>query len=198
MSALRQRIGMFGGTFNPPHVAHLIGAELAVEQLQLDTLLFVPANIPPHKTDHDIAEAEHRVAMTRLAIAGNPRFAVSEVEIDRSGKSFTIDTIGQLKRQYKPEEFYLLIGLDMLAILESWKDSAAILNEAILSVMLRPGNTLTAIPDELRKQVQVVEMPQLDISSTIIRQRIARNLPIDYFVPEAVGAYIEAHHLYRD
>lgn len=198
MTAKRHRLGMFGGTFNPPHVAHLIGAQFAVEQLALDRLLFIPANIPPHKEDHEIVEPEHRLAMTRLAIAGNPAFELSDVEIARDGKSYTIDTIRALLNSHNPSELFLLIGLDMLAIFDTWKDSEAILEEATVAVMLRPGNTIDEIPAELRNRVQIVRMPQMDISSTMIRERANKRLPLRYFVPEAVGAYIEEHRLYRD
>ena len=197
MNALR-RLGMFGGTFNPPHVAHLIGAQLAAEQLDLDKLLFIPANIPPHKSSHDIAPPEDRLAMTRLATAGNPIFDVSDIEITRDGKSFTIDTIHEIKTQYDPEELYLLIGLDMLAIFESWKDWERILDEVTLAVMLRPGTEISAIPERLRSVVRIIQMPQLDIASTQIRQRAESGLPLHYFVPESVGAYIEEHGLYRN
>lgn len=191
------RLGLFGGTFNPPHLAHLIGAQLAVEQLSLDRMLFIPANIPPHKADHAIAEAEHRLAMTKLAIQGNPLFEVSDLEIARKGKSYTIDTIRHLRKQYNPEAIYLLIGLDMLAIFDSWKDHEAILEESRVAVMLRPGNRIEDVPEALRTSVQVLQMPQLDISSTDIRQRVRDGRSTRYYVPDDVGAYIVRHSLYR-
>jgi nicotinate-nucleotide adenylyltransferase len=192
------RLGIFGGTFNPPHVAHLIGAQLALEQLALDRLLFIPTNIPPHKSDHDIAEPEHRLAMTRLAVNDNPLFDVSDIEIRREGKSYTIDTIRELRRQYGSANLYLLIGLDMLAIFDSWKDHDAILQETTIVVMLRPGNRIEEIPETLRTRVTLLEMPQLDISSTAIRKRVAAGLPVRYYVPDDVGAYIARHSLYKD
>src|ERR1035437_3488194 len=115
-----KRLGVFGGTFDPPHIAHLIAGEIAAETYHLDKLLFIPAFIPPHKTEQVVSEAKHRLAMIRLATEGNQHFEVSAVEIDRQGPSYTIDTLRALREKLRPEALYLFIGRDQLEIFGSW------------------------------------------------------------------------------
>ncbi len=192
-----KRLGILGGTFNPPHLAHLIAGERAVDEFALDRLLFIPANIPPHKVGHEMASAEDRLAMTRIAIQGNPRFEVSDMEITRAGKSYTIDTIRALKEIYKPDSIVLFIGLDMFHIFDSWHESEAILREAEVVVMARPTHDVEAIDSESKGQVKFLTLPLLEISSTDIRERVRLGKTIRYLVPDAVGAYIAEHKLYR-
>ena len=192
------RLGILGGTFNPPHLAHLIAGERAVEEYDLEKLLFIPANIPPHKTGlSNIAEAHHRMMMTECAIAGNVKFDVSDIEIARSGISYTIDTILELKKKHNPDELYLLIGLDNLEIFATWHRVGEIFAEANVAVMVRPTHDLLAIDSKLRKRVQILPIPLLEISSTDMRNRVREGKSIRYLVPDGVSEYIEQHGLYR-
>lgn len=191
-----KRLGIFGGTFDPPHLAHLIAGEIAVETYHLDTLLFVPAFIPPHKAEQAISDARHRLAMTRLAIDGNPRFEVSTIEIDRQGKSYTIDTITSLREQPHPEAIYLFIGRDQLEVFGSWHRADDILKIVNVVVLERPSASKSASAEH-EGSIESLPIPLLEISSTEIRRRIHDGESIRYQVPEAVRSYIEEHKLYR-
>ncbi len=192
-----KRLGILGGTFDPPHLAHLIAGEIAVETYHLDTLLFVPAFIPPHKAEQAISDARHRLAMTRLAIDGNPRFEVSTIEIDRQGKSYTIDTILSLREQLHPEGIYLFIGRDQLDVFGSWHRADDILKIAKVVVLERPSASKSVISTALEGSIESLPIPLLEISSTEIRRRIHDGQSVRYQVPEAVRSYIEEHKLYR-
>jgi nicotinate-nucleotide adenylyltransferase len=193
-----KRLGIFGGTFNPPHLAHLIAAERAVEEYSLDKLLFIPANIPPHKVGHEIAPADDRLAMIRLAAQDNAHFEISDIELKREGKSYTIDTLRELKGIYSPDSLYLFIGMDMFAIFDSWYKAEEILSLATVVVMLRPTHDIKAIDSKMRDSVQIMSLPLLEISSTDIRERVSQEKSIQYLVPECVRAYIEERGLYID
>ena len=191
-------LGLFGGSFDPPHLAHLIAAECAVEQFSLDRVLFIPAGLPPHKTDRRLASSGDRLAMTELAIQGNDRFAVDPLELERPGPSYTIDTLLQLRKRYQPESLTLIIGADMLAIFPSWHRSEEILGLARVAVLPRPGTTAAMIPEGLSDRVTALKMPLIEISSTMIRERIQHGRSTRYLVPDAVGAYIKQHRLYTE
>ncbi len=191
------RIGILGGTFDPPHIAHLIAGERAVEEFQLDTLLFIPANIPPHKAGGRISSAEHRFAMTEIAIRGNNIFAVSRIELERPGPSYTIDTLREIQRQFIPEKIFLFIGVDQLATFNTWHKSEEIFEAATVVVMTRPTQKLDQIEPALLERVMILRIPLLDISSTDIRARAREGKSIRYVVPDGVGKYIAEQGLYQ-
>lgn len=198
------RLGVFGGTFDPVHYGHLVAAEEVRYRLRLDKVLFVPAGMPPHKLDHDITPTRHRVAMLELAIASNPGFALSRVDIDRHGPCYTVDTLALLHQEYGPgAELFFLMGMDSLADILTWKDPERLIRLARIVVVGRPG--FQADVDELDKvlpgaaeRICIVDTPLMEVSSSDIRQRVREGAPIRYQVPEAVEAYIRAHRLYLD
>jgi len=191
-----ERLGVFGGTFNPPHLAHLIAAERAVEEYSLDKLLFIPANIPPHKVGHEIAPADDRLAMIRLATQGNSHFDVSDIELKREGKSYTVDTLRKLKAIHNPETLFLFIGMDMYAIFDSWYKAEDILSLATVVVMLRPTHDIERVDSKIRDRVMIMKLPLLEISSTDIRERVAQRKSVQYLVPDGIRMYIEERGLY--
>jgi nicotinate-nucleotide adenylyltransferase len=195
-------IGIIGGTFDPIHVGHLIMAEEARVQLGLERVIFVPAGLPPHKLDWDISQAEHRLAMVELAIASNPRFSVSRIDIERSGPCYTVETIELLQKEWGPEEIYFIMGSDSLAEILTWHEPERLIKLCYLAVVKRPGYDadLEELENHLpgiSSRVRFVNAPLVGISSTDIRRRVREGLPIKYQVPEAVEDYIYKHGLYR-
>lgn len=184
------RIGVFGGTFDPVHVGHLAIARAALESLALDRVLFVPNRSSPLKEGAPIASAADRHAMLEAAVAGEPRFAVSRIELDREGPSYTVET---LERLGADGELFLILGSDALGNLPRWKDAARIARLATLAVALRPG--APALPDDAT--VVRFDAPRLDISARELRARAARGRSLRYLVPDAVWRYIEDRGLYR-
>jgi len=202
----RERLGVFGGTFDPIHIAHLVIAQEALIQLRLDRVLFVPTGDPPHKHDRMISAPEHRRAMVALAIADNDRFVLSTVELERPGRSYTVDTLAQLHEQYGTASLFLLLGGDMVYDVVNWHAPAGIVNAVSGIVALqRPGYTfhpadiaaLDARLPGLGTRLLPLEAPLLAISSTLIRERVAHDIPVRYLVPAAVDAYITTMGLYR-
>lgn len=191
---MAERIGLFGGTFNPPHFGHLIIAARVHEALGLDRLLLVPAAEPPLKSGVDTA-AGTRSAMLKLAVAGDQRFAVDETEIRRGGTSYTVDTLREIRQREPGAELFLVIGADQYAQFGSWKEPEAILELATLGVVARAGETPGA---DASYQAVKIDAPRVDISSTEIRQRVADGRSIRYFVPESVRDFILRHQLYQD
>ncbi|MFN3597788.1 MAG: nicotinate-nucleotide adenylyltransferase [Rubricoccaceae bacterium] len=192
------RLGVFGGSFNPPHVAHLAVAEAAAEAARLERVLWVPAATPPHKQrTAALAPARHRLAMTRLAVAGNPRFAVSDLEVARAGISYTVDTLRALAAAHPEATLALLLGGDSLAAFLSWREPEAIAHLAELVVYARPGSAAEP-PPGLPAHARLVRVgaPALDVSSTALRARLAAGKTVRYLVPDAVRAYIAEHGLY--
>ena len=203
------KIGIFGGSFDPIHNAHLILAECAREQLGLDQLRFVPAKISPLKQDRLPIDDKHRVEMVRLAINGNSHFAIDTRELDRGGISYTIDTITAMKSESPEAEFWLLMGADSLADFKKWKSPSQLLELCQLGVMVRPdhngvirdldwGETQALLPPSLtdRGAGCAILAPTLQISSTDLRLRCREKRSIRYQVPAAVEAYIRQHGLY--
>ncbi|WP_412067135.1 nicotinate-nucleotide adenylyltransferase [Rubrivirga sp. IMCC43871] len=191
--------GIFGGSFNPPHVGHLAVAEACAQAAGLDRVLWIPAATPPHKQDDPtLAPEAARLAMVRAAVEGNPRFAVSDIEIARRGVSYTVDTLRQLAAD-GAGPLALIIGGDSLAGFPSWREPQAIVDLARLVVYRRPGDgvDLGALPGWLASALTVVEGPSLAVSSTELRGRIASGRTVRYLVPDAVRALIEAERLYR-
>jgi nicotinate-nucleotide adenylyltransferase len=191
-----KRIGLFGGTFDPPHRAHVELARTALESLRLDELRWIPAGAPWQK-NRAVTPAEHREAMVRLAIAGEPRFVLDRCELQRTGPSFTLDTVRECQRNEPGCEWVLLIGHDQYVGLHTWRDWQDLLGRVTLAVANRPGPS--APPDNRVQRFphHAVPLPMLDISSTAIRDKASRNEPIDDLVPAAVARYIDHHHLYR-
>ena len=202
------RIGMLGGTFDPIHAGHLGLARVALDQLGLDRILFVPAGRPPHKRGRQITSAADRLAMVELAIAGEPRFAVSPIEIERPGPSYTSDTaealIAEPDSGERPIELTVILSAESFADLPSWHEPARLLRLARIAVAPRPGHpapTPAWLAQRLpgfAERIDVLEGPHLDISASDIRGRIAAGRPIEGLVPPSVAEYIEAHHLYRE
>ena len=200
---LHERVGLFGGTFDPPHLGHLILASEAKSQLELTRVLWTVTPDPPHKQDQSITALEHRLAMVRLAIQGNPAFELSDVELNRPGPHYTIDTMKLLAQQNPAAEIVPIIGGDSLNDLPTWHQPKEILYAAHwVGVMRRPGEetNLDALERELpgiRSKIHYVDAPLLEIASREIRERAARGRPYRYYLPGAVYEYIKGHHLYQ-
>jgi len=196
-------VGILGGTFDPIHLAHLAVAGEARARLDMIEILFVPAGQPWLKTDTCISPAEHRVNMVRLAIADKSYFKLSTVEIERAGPSYTVDTIAELKSQLDAgDELFFILGWDSLAELPQWREPSRLIEMCQLVVAPRPGYSIPdlesleeAIPG-LSQRVIVLDKPQIDISASAIRERVARGLSIHHLVPEPVERYIRQHRLY--
>jgi nicotinate-nucleotide adenylyltransferase len=195
------RLGLFGGTFDPVHLGHLILAEQCREACKLDRLWFVVAGSPPHKPGERTAQS-HRLEMVRLAIAGHPVFEVSELEARRPGPHYSIDTLRAVRRDHPDDELFFLIGADSLVDLPTWRDPAGIARLATIVVVNRPGIEQVdpaGLPDlgEGVHPFEVVTIPPIGIASNDLRRRLKEGRSIRYLVPRAVEAYIEAHGLYR-
>lgn len=196
------RLGILGGTFDPPHIAHLVMADQARDQLELARVLFVPAGRPPHKLDRALSPVEHRVAMTHLAIAGDQGFLVSRMDVDRPGPHYTADMLALVQAEHPGDELYLVIGSDSLRDLGIWYEPKRVIAQARLAVIRRPGaepdwRALQVAAPEIMERVDWVDAPYLDISSTDIKRRVRAGLSIRYLVPMPVEHYIVEHGLYR-
>ncbi len=196
------RLGVIGGTFDPPHYAHLVLAENALAQLDLDRVLFVPAGQPPHKPKQPITPARHRVAMVKAAVADNAAFLLSRVDVERPGPHYTVDTLRILNERYPDAVCFFLVGGDSLAQFPTWRDPSGILEQTQLGVMQRPGweTDLASLASRLpaiAERVAWLDAPHLEISGTDLRRRVAKGLPIRYLVPAPVERYVRRHRLYR-
>ncbi|MBC8588828.1 nicotinate-nucleotide adenylyltransferase [Paratissierella segnis] len=197
------KIGLMGGTFNPIHMGHLIISEFIRVMFPLDKVIFIPSGLPPHK-DNDIAEGSHRMAMVKLAINSNPYFDISQIELNRVGKSYTVDTIEEIKNIYPDNELYFIIGSDSLLDLTSWKDFESLVTKTNFLVYGRKENSEKSIIgriDELKNKYNssfyYIRGPLVEISSTLIRDRIKNQMSIKYLVPGKVEKYIYENHLYK-
>lgn len=195
--AKRLRIGVFGGTFDPVHLGHLIVAREAAEYLRLDRVLFVPSGRPPHKRGRSLSPATDRLGMVRLAIRGNARFACSDIELRSGDLSYTADTLRRLKAAGETSRLYLLIGLDQAALLSTWMDPEKLFALATVCALSRPGYSSARIGKRWRDRILPVPVSAIEISASEIRQRIARGQSIRYLVPPAVERYIVCNKLYR-
>jgi len=192
------KVGVFGGTFNPPHLGHLIVAEYVRDELGLEKILFVPSAVPPHKQDLDIVEAHHRLDMLEHAVQGNRHFIVSDLEVQRGGVSFTIDTLTEIQKLHPEDELFVMIGMDNYVEFHTWKSPDKILELATVVVMKRPGVDVGAIPRDAGPKVIMCTVPEIEIASRHIRRRVAEGKSIRYLVPSTVERYIHHHKLYRE
>jgi nicotinate-nucleotide adenylyltransferase len=194
------RLGILGGSFNPPHIGHLLIASDAADQLGLEKVLFVPAAAPPHKVVDDDTPAEIRLEMTRLAIAGDERFEVSSVELDRD-LVYTLDTIAAIRQQHEGYRLYFVMGSDSLLQFETWHQPSAILALCRLAVVLRPGDEPREV-DEVARDLGrgfaiVLQTASIDLSSRDVRNRVRGGRPIRYLVPPAVEDFVRERRLYK-
>ena len=196
------RVGILGGAFNPPHIGHLVCAQEALFQLQLEKVVFMPFGQPPHRELEADPGAETRLALVELAVEGDARFEVSRLEIDRSGPSYTSDTLRELKEKDPDDELFLILGGDQAAALARWHEPEAVLSQATVAVVERSnwsrnaiGITLARLPGADR--IRYLDMPIVQVSSSAIRRRVRAGLPIRYLVPDEVAGHIESNALYR-
>lgn len=219
--SLFQRVGILGGTFNPIHLGHLAAAEEVCGRLSLDMVLFIPSFLPPHKSESGMPSAIQRQEMVRLAITGNPRFRMSDIEIRRGGRSYTVDTIEELRRSHRGADFSFITGLDSFLEIRTWKDWERLLTLCSFVVLSREGCRFRdlaglgflQIPlEELERldehqilsvatrsgdmRVSLERIPLYDISSTDIRERVRSGRSVKYHLPEAVERYIIENKLY--
>jgi nicotinate-nucleotide adenylyltransferase len=201
------RVGIFGGTFDPVHLGHLIVAEQCREQARLDEVWFVPAPRPPQKLERIITPFDRRVEMLALAVAGHSAFKVDELERDRPGPSYTVDTLEQVHREHAGTGFFLILGADAVVDLPTWREPRRVIELATLVIVARPGwspmpaeqlRAALRLPDDVPLRQQVVSVPLVEISSSDLRRRVAQGRSIRYLVPRAVQSYIEGHRLYRE
>ncbi|GIW41050.1 MAG: putative nicotinate-nucleotide adenylyltransferase [Candidatus Binatia bacterium] len=215
-----RRLGIFGGTFNPVHLGHLRTAEEIREELELDRVWFVPAASPPHKRGDDLAPARHRMAMVRLAVADNPAFEASALEVRRRGRSYSVDTLRQLRRRFgSSTELFFVLGLDAFLEIETWKEYEKLFTLCHLVVTTRPPRTQPELRSELfpvavrgefcyepgqkgfvhreGKRVLFRSVTALDISASRVRQLLRAGKSVRYLVPDTVAAYIARHRLYE-
>ena len=199
-----------GGTFDPPHIGHLIAASDACDHLALDQLVFVPAAQQPLKLHQEAAPANHRLRMLQLMAEGDSRFSVDEIELERRGLSFTVDTLAEYERRFPESERFFLLGVDAFALLGQWRDSKRVVSLAHFVVMMRADNSvsgglsLDAVTNKVREiggpeaaSPLVMDLRRIDVSSTEIRERVRSGRAIRGFVTDAVAEYIEFNGLYR-
>lgn len=194
----KRRYGIFGGTFDPIHLGHLIAAQTTQETLNLHRILFLPSAHPPHKDSPSVSSYDIRRRMVEMAIQDNPLFEVSDVEARRPDPSYTVRTLQDLRREFPQNSYdlFLLIGADNLVEFRNWKDPDTIVAEITVVVFARPGYDISQAPTVFREKAQWVQMPLIDISATDIRQRVASNRSIRYMVPSAVEEFIIQQGLY--
>ena len=205
MSERKKRVGIMGGTFNPIHIGHLIIAEAAYEAYDLDEVLFVPSGVSYMKDQSEILDAKKRVHMTGLAIEDNPHFALSTIEIDRDGNSYSYETLETLRKQNPNTEYFFLVGSDTLFALETWKHPEILLPSCTILVAVRNGVPMEKMQEHAKYleekfggSIQLLTTPNIEISATDIRNRIAANRNVKYFVPDSVLQFIEKNSLYKN
>ncbi len=195
------RIGILGGTFNPPHLGHLVCAQEAYRELDLDRVMLIPARVPPHKPVDEEPGPAHRLELCRRAVRDDDRFEVSDLELSRDGPSFTVDTLQELSSRAPHNELVLIVGGDIAAGLPRWREPERVLELATLAVAKRRGTARATVDDALGglaggDRARFFAMPRNGISSTMVRRRVRAGQPIRYFVPDAVMEYIQRHGLY--
>jgi nicotinate-nucleotide adenylyltransferase len=200
-SPIGSRVGIFGGVFNPPHIGHLVAAQEAHWQLGLDVVVWVPVGDAPHRDVPDDPGAEARFEMTEMTVGADQRFRVSRIELDRGGPSWTVDTLRELRERSPDDELFLILGGDQAAALPSWRDPEDVLSLATVAVFERALDRRQDIVEPLARlsgaeAVRFLEMPRIDISSTLVRMRAAAGRPIRYLVTDKVANFIGAQSLY--
>lgn len=200
------KIGIMGGTFNPIHLGHLMMTEYIREEMNYDKILFIPTGNPPHK-QIDVLDAEVRMEMVKIAVADNPYFEVSDVEVRKEGISYSVDTVAELKKQYPEDELFFIIGSDILPDLKDWRRFDELARSIRFILAVRPGfESLSReeIRGEIRDlhmrygaEITVVETPRYEISSTDLRNRLASGKSVKYLIPDEVIEYIESRGCYK-
>ncbi|WP_118839554.1 nicotinate (nicotinamide) nucleotide adenylyltransferase [Salinibacter ruber] len=190
-------VGLFGGSFNPPHVAHLVVAEVVRDQFGLDEVWWIPNATPPHKPNDELAAVQHRLAMTERTVEGNPAFRVCGVEVERDGVSYTVETLRVLQDQHPDTDFALILGSDSLDHFTDWHRPDEIAERVPFIVYKRPGAIESVADPRFVNDVRYAAAPVMEISGTEVRARRRAGRSIRYLVPEAVRAYIDTHDLYR-
>jgi nicotinate-nucleotide adenylyltransferase len=188
--------GLIGGTFDPIHIGHLVIAEEALDRFALRTVVFVPAARPPHKREDAVTPVEDRLEMVRLAIEGNPRLSLSDIEARRPSLSYTIETVRELRATFGEEELLFIMGADSLVQFLTWKDPGGLLSTCTFVVVPRQGADVENVAPEVRARVRLLDMPLIGISSRDIRERVRLGRTIRYLVPAKVQAFIEKKKLY--
>lgn len=204
MSENKKRVGIMGGTFNPIHLGHLIIAEAAYEAYNLDEVLFVPSGVSYMKDQSEILDAKKRVHMTGLAIEDNPHFALSTIEIDRDGNSYSYETLETLRKQNPNTEYFFLVGSDTLFALETWKHPEILLPSCTILVAVRDGVPMEKMQEHAKYleekfggSIKLLTTPNIEISATDIRNRLAEGRNVKYFVPDTVLDFINKYDLYK-
>jgi nicotinate-nucleotide adenylyltransferase len=199
-----QKIGIMGGTFNPIHIGHMIAAQEVLYKMKLDSIIFMPTGNPPHKRQKDIISAEHRYEMVRLAIMGNRQFSISDLEIKREGRTYTYDTLNELHKIYYGNKLYFIIGFDTLKDLDSWRRIDDVC-KMVSFIVVNRGNSTDEIMEESKikrerysADINIVDIPDIEISSTEIRRRVGNGENVRYLVHDEVEAYIKLKGLYVD
>ena len=199
-----KKIGLLGGSFNPIHTGHLLLAESARCEYQLDKIIFIPTGSNPFKENIKKIRRKDRMNMVKLAIASNPFFDISDIEIKREGKSYTIDTINELSQQYKDAEFYFITGADIMFEITRWREAETLLRNVTFVTSFRPGYSHKKLDQQIEKlkaeyNTKILKLisSEMDIASSDIRNRIKENRSYKYLIPESVEAYIKEHHLYQ-
>ena len=190
-------VGLFGGSFNPPHVAHLVVAEVVRDQFGLDEVWWIPNATPPHKPNDELVAVQHRLTMTERTVEGNPAFRVCGVEVERDGVSYTVETLRVLQDQHPDTDFALILGSDSLDHFADWHRPDEIAERVPLIVYKRPGAIESVANPRFANNVQYAAAPVMEISGTEVRARRRADRSIRYLVPEAVRSYIHTHSLYR-
>jgi nicotinate-nucleotide adenylyltransferase len=196
------RVGILGGAFNPPHIGHLVCAQEALVQLELDTVTFVPMGEAPHREIEQDPGAEARFEMCAKAVSGDERFTLSRIELDREGPSYTVDTLQAMSEGSPDDELVLLLGGDQAAALPAWREPEEVLRLAAVATVERTGWSRERVAVKMSglrgaERVVFFDMPRIAVSSSLIRKRVADGKPIRYVVPDKVAEYIGAHSLYR-
>ncbi len=200
----KKKIGIMGGTFNPIHIGHLILGQTALEQFQLDKVLFMPTKNPPHKRYDHIVDDAIRAEMVLIAIKDNPHFELSTFEMDREGITYTADTLIQLTNQNPDEEYYFIVGADSLFYIDRWKEPATIFELSKFLAAVRGQTTnkdmlnkIAELNETFHASVELLNSPNIDISSSVIRERVKNGMEIQYYVMPDVARYIQINNLYR-